>query len=302
MRRALVWLRGARSMSAPQVAARAMMRLGVKARWVRRLDLLHGQGAQSPTRIRDLLLSALERAGAPANAFEQRLREAVVLEVGCGQHGGLGPVCAAAGARAYHGIDPAMDPALFEDAAVRTGWLAPGLKQVASNATAETLLNRFDACCHYHASPLDALTELDEQCDLFVSVSCLEHIADLGAAVAVMRRLSAPGAQHVHLVNFANHTDRGRPFHGLYQMPLPAYLKQWGGHINGYRASDLGQMFKTQDVAVQVVPLDVPAESLPDDVHPWWLERYTREELAVRTALVVTPAMAPAHSDSAQEK
>jgi hypothetical protein len=302
MRRALVWLRGARSMSAPQLAARAMMRLGVNARWVRRLDLLHGQGAQSPTRIRDLLMSALQRAGAPADALDQCLREAVVLEVGCGQHGGLGPVCAAAGTRAYHGIDPAMDPALLEDAAVRTGWLAPALEQAASNATTEILLNRFDACCHYHASPLDALTELDEQCDLFVSVSCLEHIDDLGAAVAVMRRLSAPDAQHVHLVNFANHTDRARPFHGLYQMPLPGYLKQWGGHINGLRASDIEQMFATRDVAARVVPLDVRAESLPDDVHPWWLERYTREELAVRTALVVTPAMAPARSESAEAR
>ncbi|MBT6276094.1 MAG: hypothetical protein HOI95_18410 [Chromatiales bacterium] len=280
------------------VVARAARRLGIRSRWLRRVEMLNATDAARPKRAVDIIEHALGRAGVQRHRLWSAMPSQRVIEIGCGQHGGLGPACVAAGASRYLGIDPGIDAALLDDAAVRDQWVRPALVACAEHVRPGLdegpgeLAARFQAASTYSTSGLEELgrggDSSGDGTTLFMSISCLEHIHHFDAAFDVMAQLGTTEAAHVHLVNFSNHTSRDKPFEGLYETNRDSYVRQWGGHINGLRPPDVLEAFKVRQVGVQCVVLDERPETLPERIHPWWTERYSRETLSVRAALFLT--------------
>ena len=125
--------------------------------------------------------------------------------------------------------------------------------------------------------------------DVCVSISCLEHIDDLAEATQAMARISTQDTLHLHIVNFSNHLSKASPFEPLYEAPYERFVERWGRQINGLRFSDVDRLFKDAGLPVTSIPLDRRADALPGVIDRSWSERYDREELAIRTALLATP-------------
>ena len=288
-----VWVKAAGTMPPAQVLARACAKLGIRTRALRRMDLLASPDLRRPLRSAEILDKALASAKLSSAKLWRLADGARVVEVGCGQLGGVGPAMLTSGARQYVGIDPGIDVELFEDRRVLDGFFASALDSAAAHfaRSPKVSLEQFQDRTRFVDETLECYSAESGSVDLFVSVSCLEHIGDLNRAVEVMAKLGREDARHVHIVNFSNHTSKPRPFAGLYEMPRDDYVRRWGGHINGLRYSDLTRIFDAHGVTVQFVPTDVRLDALPADIDPMWLDTYERDELAVRAGLLVSPEL-----------
>ena len=126
--------------------------------------------------------------------------------------------------------------------------------------------------------------------DIILSNSCLEHIVSLDVAIMTLAALSAHGARFMHLVNFGNHRDRLSPFSTIYEMSPSDYRSRYGNHINLWRPSDVRAAFAAAGVEAEMTIVDQPHEKVAGvDVHTHWKDRYSTDELAVRTALFCEP-------------
>ena len=286
------YIRAARSMPIDLLAAKVMRRAGLNLAAVRRAELLADPKAKDPARLArlfDMVNAQVEASGEPA----VRLASAQVLEIGCGQLGGLSATAVVAGAERYLGVDPGFEPAVFQHPAVARRFLRPALVATAAHYGSEEgqaeLMQRFAERCRFQGGPLHDLDENAADTNLVLSISCLEHIHDLAQSLAHLRRRINTDARQVHLVNFSNHTDKAAPFAGLYETDPDRYRRQFGGHINQLRPPDILDAFKTAGFDARVIPQDVRPELLPTDerMHPWWVDRYDRATLAIRTALVL---------------
>lgn len=298
MHKLLAQLKAARSMPLRLVAAKVLRRTRLAPSAARRMEVLAGLQAAQVDRMPKLYLRYAETAAKETGWTPVDFRGARVLEIGCGPLAGIAPLAIAGGADAYAGIEPGADPALMDHPAVVRRFLAPALEACRAHvadsgrapqtdATPETFRARVTLFRGgLEAAPGDGI--FATPFDVCSSISCLEHIADLPAALRRLRALLTPDAKQLHLVNFSNHLDKAAPFKHLYDIGPDAHRARYGPHINMLRPGDIGRAFREVGFEVRLLPGDVRPEAVPADLHKDWADKYPREELAIRTALVIS--------------
>ena len=282
-----VYARALGEMPLREFALRAMTRVpGLDGTWLRREIALADAKGTDIGRMGGFLdrLDALSRQHAGRGLD---IAGARVLEVGCGPLAGFAPLLFARGAARVTAIEPDWNAALFEHPAVGERYLAPAAARLGGGIDGPALAARFATDFEAFATGLED-TPASGPFDLAVSQSCLEHVRDLDASARTLARLMVPGARQAHLVNFGNHRRREHPFETIYEMAPADYHARHGRHINLARPSDVAKAFATSGLDVSVTPVDTQPTSLARvTLHPWWRERYSMDELAVRTAIVV---------------
>jgi SAM-dependent methyltransferase len=104
--------------------------------------------------------------------------------------------------------DPDFHPAFYRELRGSVG-ASPSLDQVIDEG-------RHDGVLRLAQEPAERMTALpDGGFDVVLSNAVLEHVADIEAAAAELRRVSDPGAWHSHQVDFRYHRDFSRPLEHL---------------------------------------------------------------------------------------
>lgn len=283
-----------RTLPAPYLVARGLARMGLGGQWRRRLEFLHAREVRQLSKSPDILLNALETAGMSARELLRAMRGARVVELGCGPHIGMAAFSVAAGAKSYIGLDPSVDPDLLATEVVRRRYLGPALRTNA--AIVETIRGKGSAVpvapedlwqfVSARRGSVESQLRSTDKVDLFVSISCLEHVADVPAAAASMAAASNAGVKHLHLVNFSNHLSKNSPFIPLYEAPFAKFAARWGPLINGLRPSTLAGAMAEAGVPLRVVALERRPDALPDRVDGSWTDAHDLDSLSIRTALL----------------
>ncbi len=282
-------LKAAGTMPLGLIAAKLLRRAGIRTAAVRRAEVLGNPQAHIPDRMGRLYVDFTARAEA-AGWQPIDFAGARVLEVGCGPLAGLAPYVVPAGAAAYLGVDPGADPRLLRHRKTIRRYLKPALNATApltSQPDADTDIEAFFSKVTLFTGGLGEIESSDPPFDAAVSISCLEHINGLEAALRALGRVLSPTARQLHLVNFSNHLDKAAPFKHLYDLAPKEHHRRYGRHINLMRPDEVLAAFTAAGFDAKLVPVDVRPDALPADLDPWWRDRYSPEELAVRTALVV---------------
>ena len=288
MHRLLAQLKAARSMPPRLVAAKLLRRAGLGTAAVRRAEVLNNPQTREHDRLAKLYVDFAAQAEA-AGWLPVDFAGARVLEVGCGPLAGLAPYVVPAGAAAYLGVDPGADPALLRHPDTARRYLTPALAASRRHApgAAEVEIGTFLDRAQVFRGTLDDLAGSQAPFDAAVSISCLEHIDGLGDALATMKQLLKPDARQLHLVNFSNHLDKAAPFKHLYDLAPEEHRRRYGRHINLLRPQEVLAAFVENGFDARLVPVDIRPEAVPEPPHPWWAGRYPKDELAIRTALIV---------------
>ena len=270
------------------VAAKLLRRVGLRTAAVRRAEVLNNP----QTREHDRLAKLYRGFAAQAEAEGWRpidFAGARVLEVGCGPLAGLAPYVIPAGATAYLGVDPGADAALLRHPDTIRRYLKPALAASAKllpDATEMDAAAFLDRAAIFRGG-LGDLADSREPFTAAVSISCLEHIDGLPDALATLRQILSPEARQLHLVNFSNHLDKAAPFRHLYDLAPEEHRRRYGRHINLLRPQEVLAAFTENGFEARLIPVDIRPEAVPETPHSWWTVRYPKEELAIRTALIV---------------
>lgn len=269
------------------VAAKLLRRAGLHTAAVRRAEVLNNPQTREYGRLAKLYVDFA--ATAAADGWQPiDFAGARVLEIGCGPLAGLAPYVIRAGATTYLGVDPGADPALLRHPATVRRYLKPALAAAARHlpGAADIGIDTFLDRTGIFSGGLGDLPTTDAPFDAAVSISCLEHIDGLADALATMKQILTPDARQLHLVNFSNHLDKGAPFKHLYDMAPEEHRRRYGRHINLTRPQEVLAAFTKHGFDARLAPVDVRPEAVPEDLHAWWADRYTKDELAIRTALI----------------
>ena len=262
-------------------------------RSVRVAEIMHSPKDLRPDRLLEFYLTqeALlsERNGRPPIDYRGRN----VIEIGPGPLAGWGPMAIFRGAKRVYGVDPDWVDGAFFHPAVETAYLRPHHTALTEAFGAlmpyEEFRTRLADKLTVEARGLDG-AQPEFIADIVISNSCLEHIVSLDVALMALAALCAPGARFMHLVNFGNHRDALSPFSTIYEMPPSDYRSRYGDHINLWRPSDVRAAFAAAGIEAEMAIVDQPLGKVADvDVHTHWKDRYSTEELAVRTALFCEP-------------
>jgi SAM-dependent methyltransferase len=219
-----------------------------------------------------------------------RLQGCAYLEIGPGRDFGAALLMKDRGAlvtvadRFLEPWDDAYHPALYRELLARVG-RSPALERVLDQAGCHGVIELASA-------PAEDLGVLpDVVFDVVVSTAVLEHVYDRRAAAREMRRVSKPGAIHLHHVDFRDHRDFARPLEFL-------LLSRWAfGRMAGRkrtcgcqtRSQELTQIFEEVGYVVDEAKISNTAdEAYLDDLIPRlrriWFSRYrrwSREDLRV---------------------
>ena len=136
-----------------------------------------------------------------------------------------------------------------------------------------------------HRVPMESFEE-DISVDVFLSNSTLEHVQDLDEMIARFARCASPRAHFLHVVDFGNHQEKLRPFHGMYSMEPGTYHEKHGNEINLLRYPDMLRAFARQGMPADFVPY-YHMDTFSEPIHPWWKDRYSQEELLLKVGLFI---------------
>ena len=290
MSRLSVYLNAARRMSPGLLAAKVARKAGFRIGFVAEAELLNDPKAKNPVRLMELFDQLSENALA-VDGRPVTLKGRSVLEIGAGPLGGVGPTASVDGAVRHLAIDPGLQPGILNSSKVEENYLVPALQAISTRrgvpGDQAALLNGYRDIARYLSGGLAELTAGDARYDTVISVSCLEHIHALETGLTALSACLTGDARQVHLVNFSNHTDKQRPFDEMYETKPEEYSARYGGHINLMRPSDILAAFEAAGFLARFEPLDVREDALPEAIASWWTERYGRDELAVRTGLLM---------------
>jgi len=280
------YLRASRHMSAGQLAAKVLRRAaGISTPALTRLELLSDPKLGSPRRVVklfDLLeAQAIEHAGWSGIDLGGRN----VMEIGCGALGGFSPIAIAREAASYAGIEPMWDDEVFFHPSVEKKYLAPVARHLGVD------FGRFSAAmatrCRFDRGTLETWRPKC-RADLVLSLSCLEHIDDLAAAARSLAALVSDETRQIHLVNFSNHRSKASPFDMMYTLPPEAFIARYGNLINLLRPSEVLATFRDAGFSARFVPVSMGYDALDTlKIDPYWQNRFSRDELATRTGLLL---------------
>jgi SAM-dependent methyltransferase len=151
-----------------------------------------------------------------------RLQGCACLEVGPGRDFGAALLMRDRGAlvtvadRFLEPWDDTYHPAVYRELLARVGW-SPSLERVLDQSS-------YDGVIKLVSAPAEDLGVLaDAVFDLVVSNAVFEHLYDHLAAARELRRVSRPGALHLHQVDFRDHRNMTRPLEHL-------LLSRWAFH------------------------------------------------------------------------
>jgi SAM-dependent methyltransferase len=211
-----------------------------------------------------------------------------VLEIGCGPQLGFGPLALFRGAASYSSMDPVYDPEVLNTPSLVNTYYLNAFKDLSGVygpvMDFEQFLTSLREKSHIVSETLIG-TSLKGPFDIVISNSCLEHIFDFSESMKVLHQLSAPDARFVHLVDFGTHRNSRNPFEGLFSMHPDEYLKRHDNAINLLRGPDILREMQAIGFEVAMTPYYSFPEFFEGDIHPYWSEKYSPEELFLKTAI-----------------
>ncbi|HIF10164.1 MAG TPA: methyltransferase domain-containing protein [Sneathiellales bacterium] len=213
-----------------------------------------------------------------------------VLEIGCGQMLGFGPIAIFRGANSYSGIEPLFDDRVLHAPEIVDTYYLHVFKDL--SAIYGPLLS-FDEFMMRLRTRVTVNSEyLVESSftgpfDVVISNSCLEHIFDFEASMSALHKRSAPNCRYLHLVDFANHLLSKHPFDGLYSVDPDTFWSKHGRNINLHRLPEIIQGLENAGFKPGVVPYSHFPEAYSGSLHPYWRERYPDDQiLFLKTAII----------------
>ncbi len=313
MHRLLARLNAARRMPAGLVAAKLLRRAGLAGATAARWEVLADPRSGNVERLPRLFLDSVARAAEGAGWAPFGIEGADILEVGCGRLGGLGPYFVARGAHYFAGIDPGFDPSLFTHPRIVDRCVAPALEAARHLPGAERDVAGRDAAGREVAGPVDLpaffdrsgyfrggltgfpasnaarrVTGADRRLDDPLTLARPDPAGRPSDPLAALAKVLSPDARQLHLVNFSNHLDKAAPFRHLYDLTPDQHRARYGPHINFLRAPDMLEAFRSAGYAATLLPLDVLPEAVSAaNISAWWRERYSLDDLMIRTALIL---------------
>jgi len=222
-----------------------------------------------------------------------------VLEIGCGPLLGWAPLAIFLGAQHYTCVEPMFNPNIIGQKIVQERYFLPLHKDLTAlygpRMGFEEFAHQVIEGVKVERCSLDD-AQIGEAVDIVLSNSVLEHIFPLDMAIKKLRRMSAPGSRFLHLVDFGNHRATRNPFDGIYGLEPGDYHARIDNSINLLRARDIVQLYEACGFAVQLVPYYSAVENHDGQICDYWRERYSEDELFLKTGLIIgsLPADVPA--------
>ena len=221
-----------------------------------------------------------------------------VVEVGCGPLLGFGPLAVFRGCRSFTAVDPEVDPALLDDAAIRERFLLGVYKDLSgiygTPFSFDEFLRRLSTNVRAVADVVTGAGLAAGQFDIALSNSAIEHLHPLAESITELHRWCRPGARFVHLIDFGNHRGTRNPFSGMYSVARDDYFRRHGRGINLARAPEVLAVFREAGFDAGLAPYYTFPEYFDEAVTPEWRERFGDEDLFLKTALLFGPQTAPA--------
>lgn len=252
-------------------------------------DIIQSTKDMRPQRVADFL-SRYERIIQKENpSWKLDFTGKNVLELGSGPLLGLAPFAIFMGCRQYVCLEPMYNPQVLEHPKVKRYFLliykdlaALYGKRMGFEDFYQGLLKKVSV----YSQPLETFSK-EYKFDIILSNSCLEHIQNLQEGLRNLKRISAPQATFLHVVDFGNHSDTLNPFHKLYKTTPEQYFKQYGRLLNLLRPSDMMELFKANGLEAKLIPYYNFDEMYTESIHPWWKEKYLLQDLFLKTAFII---------------
>jgi len=211
-----------------------------------------------------------------------------VLEIGCGPQLGFGPLALWRGAESYSAMEPAYDPMILETPSIVDGYFLNVFKDLSGvygpgqtfPEFMDDLRTRTNIVAHLLVG-----TSLKGPFDIVLSNSCLEHVFDFEQSMKALFGLCAPDVRYLHLVDFSNHRGTRNPFDDMYDSGPDEYLKRHKDSINLLRSPEILRAMKTAGFDAAVSPYGSSPEFFSGTIHRHWSDRYTEDELFLKTAI-----------------
>ncbi len=215
-----------------------------------------------------------------------------VIEMGSGPVLGWAAMGVFLGCEEYFCVDPYFNPKILEAPAYKDAYLLNVYKDLSAlysqRMTFEEFLSRMDErVVIVREVLLDS--NLEGKFDLALSNSCFEHVFPLEETIVRLHELTAPGGRFIHLVDFGNHQGTKSPFEGLYTVTPEERFAKNGRLVNLARGKDVLRIFKEAGFEAVLVPYCPFPEYYNETPISYWTERYTAEELFLKTALIAGP-------------
>jgi len=215
-----------------------------------------------------------------------------VLEIGCGPLLGWGPMAIFLGADCYVSAEPFFNENVLNDPTLMERYFLGLHKDLAAIYGPRMLFDEFCEAMRQrveiHRQEL-LVAPIQGLFDVVLSNSCLEHVFPLEATLARLKHVSSPDCCFIHLVDFGNHRGTRNPFSGIYSVEPEIYLEKFGGEINLARAPDVERAFREVGFEFALVPYYEFREFYDEPINTFWRERYSDEELFLKTGLIVGP-------------
>jgi len=216
-----------------------------------------------------------------------------VVEIGCGPLAGFGPLAIFCGAIRFDSADPEWDQHLFESEAIAERYLRIFHADLVALYGPRMDFSQFRRALadriHIHRYGFEA-APIERPVDIVLSQSCLEHLFPIEGTMDKLAAIQSPQTRFLHLVDFGNHYPTGNPFDGLYDQPAAEYIARRGKAMNLLRAPDIAALFASRIIPAKVIASREIACADPEQIHPWWRQRYDDDALFTQLALVAGPA------------
>jgi SAM-dependent methyltransferase len=276
-----------------EVVRKTLLRLRGKEKGIADLgDILASPKHLRPQRPYDMLSryeAIISRHHSwPPLEFEGRS----VIEIGAGPVLGFAPLAVFLGCARYVCVEPEFNPAIFDSQAITERFFLPLHKDL-SGLFGERL--SFDEYLSWlreriRVERADLLgAPLEGPFDIALSNSCLEHIFPLEDSIQRLASVLSPEARFIHLVDFGSHRASRSPFSGMYSREPEAYLAEYGKKVNLLRGPDVLQIFRDASLDAALVPYYRYDEFFEEDIAPYWSERYSKDELFLKAAIIAGP-------------
>jgi SAM-dependent methyltransferase len=213
-----------------------------------------------------------------------------VLEIGCGQMLGFGPIAIFRGANSYSGIEPLYDERVLREPGIVNTYYLSVYKDLSAiygkrfefNEFMERLRNRTSVNAEYLVE-----SSFAGPYDIVISNSCLEHIFEFNDSIAALYKRSAPDGRFLHLVDFASHQPAKNPFDGLYSVDRETFWARHGRKINLHRLPEIMEGFEKAGFRAGFVPYAHYGDTYKGPVHEYWRNRYPDDDiLFMKTAII----------------
>ena len=119
----------------PVILTRALHKIGIQTAWTKRWDFIYSHDTKRPNKVIDILNNAIQTCGFSSQILADALKDAKILEVGCGRHVGFATFGLGLGGEKYIGVDPALDTLLLQHPLIHETYFRPAIK--AAKAYAE---------------------------------------------------------------------------------------------------------------------------------------------------------------------